>query len=108
MTAPPGLAPTTAAVSASVSERHEGIPTLTTHKARLNFMVDTCGLTYPEAHKVIRAFEKDCADARRIGNDTARSDDDFIGWLMSQGPGPRAGVPNWAKKIRSPRGQEAR
>lgn len=104
MTAPPGLAP----LPTLSGERITAGSDLTTRNGQRRFLCAELGVDQRQARLLIVAYERDIADAVRIGNDTARSDGDFIGWLMSQGPGPRAGVPNWAKKIRSPRGQEAR
>lgn len=59
---PPGTTPTTEAVSASESERCEGVPDLSTMKARMNYLVDELGVTQIQAHKLIRAYELDERD----------------------------------------------
>lgn len=47
------------------------------------------GITGAQAHRLFVAYERDIADAHRIGNTTARSDASFLSWLMSQAPGNR-------------------
>jgi hypothetical protein len=58
----------------------------------MRFLVAELGITRPQAHRLIRAYELDMRDAaniERIGNDTGRSDSDFLDWLMRQAPGGR-------------------
>lgn len=47
------------------------------------------GVTGPQARALYIAYERDVADALRIGNDTNRSDASFIDWLMRQAPAQR-------------------
>ncbi|NYD39949.1 hypothetical protein [Nocardioides panaciterrulae] len=47
------------------------------------------GVTGAQAHALYVAYERDVADAMRIGNDTGRSDLTFIDWLMRQAPSQR-------------------
>lgn len=51
--------------------------------------IDRLGLTRNEARRLVAAYQRDLADARRIGNSTRRSDADFIDWLMRQSPAQR-------------------
>lgn len=61
------------------------------------------GITGPQAHALFAAYQRDVADAVRVGNKTSRSDADFIAWLMEQVPGGRkprvrrfgVGDPGW-------------
>lgn len=109
MTAPPGLEPITQAVSASESERCEGASDLSTMKAKMLFLVDELGCTHIQAHHYIRGYERDCEDAIRVGNDTGRSDVDFLAYLMRELPlGLTHGIDAQSRAIRVPRGQEAR
>lgn len=45
-------------------------------------------ITGAQANRLYSAYLADVADAQRIGNDTARSDEEFLSWLMRQAPGP--------------------
>ena len=62
---------------------------LTTKRGQEGYLVDRLGLTRNEARRLIAAYQRDVADARRIGNSTRRSDADFIDWLMRQSPAQR-------------------
>ena len=62
---------------------------LSTKSGQERYLVRELGLTYPQAKHLIAAYERDLADAVRIGNDTGRSDFAFIDWLMRQAPGGR-------------------
>lgn len=55
----------------------------------MSFLRTELGITGAQAHALFVAYERDVADARRIGNDTERSDLEFIDWLMRQAPGGR-------------------
>lgn len=62
---------------------------LTTRTKQMRFLVAELGITRPQAHALLRAYAADQSDAARIGNDTGRSDLDFLAWLMTQQPGGR-------------------
>lgn len=47
------------------------------------------GITGAQAHALYAAYARDVADAIRIGNNTPRSDSDFLDWLMRQSPAER-------------------
>lgn len=59
---------------------------LTTRNGQRRYLCRELGISQPEARLLIRAYEQDVADAIRIGNDTRRSDADFLDWLMRQAP----------------------
>lgn len=63
---------------------------LATKSGQERYLVRELGVTYPQAKALIRAFEADRADVARIGNDTGRSDADFLSWLMRQSPSQRS------------------
>lgn len=88
MTAPPGLAPATEPRVEQISA--ERITDLSTRTKQMRFLVAELGVTRPQAHRLIKAYEadlRDAADVERIGNDSGRSDTDFMSWLMAQTPG---------------------
>lgn len=84
---PPGLTATTESPGEQITG--ERVTDLSTKSGQERHLVDGLGMTYPQAKAMLRAYERDLADAHRIGNTTARSDASFIGWLMSQAPGHR-------------------
>ena len=61
---------------------------LATRTQQMRYLVAQLGVTRPQAHALIKAYEADLAAAQRIGNDTGRSDEEFLAWLMRQAPGP--------------------
>ena len=62
---------------------------LETRNGQRRYLCAELGIGQREARLMIAAYEADVADAQRIGNDTARSDEEFIDWLMRQAPGGR-------------------
>lgn len=91
MTAPPGLAPTTEPRVEQISAERD--TDLSTRTQQMRFLVAELGITRPQAHRLIKAYEADLRDeanAARIGNDTGRSDLAFIDWVMRQAPGQRS------------------
>lgn len=62
---------------------------LTTRTQQMRYLVAELGITRPQAHALLRAYAADQSDAARIGNDTGRSDLDFLDWLLRQAPGGR-------------------
>lgn len=85
MTAPPGHEPTTEPRVEQISAERD--TDLSTRTKQMRHLVQTCGVTRPQAHALIKAYEADLADARRIGNTGRRSDLDFLAWLMTVKPG---------------------
>lgn len=83
---PPVLTDTTEPRVEQISAARE--TDLATRTQQMRYLVCTLGITRPQAHALIKAYEADLAAAERIGNDTARSDAAFIDWLMRQAPGP--------------------
>lgn len=69
----------------------EGDTGPSSQRKRLRLVVDVLGVTRCEAKARLAAYEREraLANARRIGNDTHRSDADFIHWLMRQAPTSR-------------------
>lgn len=63
---------------------------LTTTNGQKAYLMSGLGLTRPQAARMLKAYAADVADAVRVGNDTHRSDADFLQWLMSQAPGGRS------------------
>lgn len=61
---------------------------LETRNGQRRYLCAELGIGQREARLMIAAYEADVADAQRIGNDTARSDEEFLAWLMRQAPGP--------------------
>lgn len=65
---------------------------LSTKSSQERYLVHELGISYPQAKRLIRAYEldqRDAANVARIGNDTHRSDSAFIDWLMRQAPSTR-------------------
>ena len=104
MPSPPGLAPTTepslgvtkrarvtdlAAKSEYVAFCRERGMEPDSNRANKAWLMDRCGFTGSQAKATIEAYLLDCADADRLGNDTGRSDEAFLDWLMRQAPGGR-------------------
>jgi len=90
MTAPPGLAPYTEPRVEQISA--ERVTDLSTRTQQMRFLVAELGITRSQAHRLLKAYEADLrdeAEVERIGNDTGRSDLDFLDWLMRQSPGGR-------------------
>lgn len=74
----------------------ERVTDLSTRTQQMRYLVQELGVTRPQAHALLKAYEKDLTDVVRIGNDTQRSDDAFIDWLMRQVPGGRKpSVASW-------------
>lgn len=91
MTAPPGLAPAPEPRVEQISA--ERVTDLSTRTKQMRFLVAELGITRQQAHRLIKAYEADLRDeanTERIGNDTGRSDVDFLDWLMRQSPGQRS------------------
>ncbi len=84
---PPGSTATTARPVAHTSG--ERVTDLSTKSGQERYLVDELGVTYPQAKALLTAYAADLADADRLGNDTGRSDSDFLDWLMRQSPGQR-------------------
>lgn len=84
---PPGLmqAPIRSTLS---GERITAGHDLESQNGQRRYLCGELGITQREARVLIKAYAADLADALRIGNDTARSDAGFLGWLMRQAPGP--------------------
>lgn len=82
MTAPPGLAPTT---EPGVEHINTASTTeLATRKQQMRFLVAELGITRPQAHRLIKAYELDLRDAR---NRDAREfvAEEFGPWLRRRG-----------------------
>ena len=84
---PPGLTATTERPGVHITG--ERVTDLSTKSGRERYLVDSLGLTYPQAKRLLAAYAADLADADRLGNDTGRSDADFLDWLLRQAPGGR-------------------
>lgn len=69
--------------------RQVGETAPTSKRKALSFLRTELGITGAQAHALFVAYERDVADALRVGNDTERSDADFIDWLRRQAPGGR-------------------
>lgn len=69
--------------------RQEGDTAPSSKREALRWLRAELGITGAQAHALYAAYERDLADALRIGNDTGRSDFAFIDWLMRQAPGGR-------------------
>lgn len=93
MSAPPGLAP----IAESLPDMQAGGRTAPTSKREaLRHLRTELHVTGAQAHALFVAYERDVADARRIGNDSGRSDAAFVDWLMRQAPSQRArSVRHW-------------
>ncbi len=87
MTAPPGTARTSEPLPGN--QAGEGNRPLTSKREAFRLLRAELGITGAQAHALFVAYERDVADARRIGNDTSRSDHAFIDWLMRQAPSLR-------------------
>lgn len=63
---------------------------LATRTQQMRYLVCTLGVTRPQAHALIKAYEADVAAAKRIGNSSpSLSDHAYLDRLMRQAPGPR-------------------
>ena len=86
---PPALATTEPRVEHISAESDTALSTRT---QQMRFLVAELGITRQQAHRLIKAYEadlRDAANADRLGNDTGRSDADFLDWLLRQAPGGR-------------------
>lgn len=61
----------------------------TTKREAIRILRADLGITGAQANALYNAYRADVADAVRIGNDTHRSDTDFLAWLMEQAPAAR-------------------
>lgn len=86
MTSPPGIA---RVAEPSAGYSRDRIPDLSTKQGQKRYLMDGLGVSGPQAKALVKAYERDVADARRVGNDTDRSDASFIDWLMRQSPSQR-------------------
>lgn len=84
---PPGLAAITEPPGEQITGEREA--DLSTKSGQERYLVHELGVTYPQAKALLKAYAADLADADRLGNDTGRSDADFLDWLMRQSPGER-------------------
>lgn len=84
---PPGH---TATIHPPFGERITGTrPDLSTRNLQLAYLVTQLGVTRRQAQHLVRAYEQECAAARRIGNRTPDlSDAQYLAKLMRQAPGP--------------------
>lgn len=82
------MSPPVATLSTPSGERITAGHDLETRNGQRRYLCAELGIGQREARLMIAAYEADVADALRIGNDTARSDADFLDWLMRQAPGP--------------------
>lgn len=87
MRPPPGLAPITE--TAAGHDRQVTASEVTSKREAFRVLRAELGVTGAQAHALFVAYERDVADARRVGNDTARSDASFLAWLMEQAPSQR-------------------
>lgn len=81
---------------------------LSTRNGQRRYLCDHLGIDQRQARLLIAAYEQDVADALRIGNDTERSDFEFMRWLMEERPlgltphrktpAARVGDPAWPLK----------
>lgn len=62
---------------------------LSTRNGQRRYLCEGLGISQQQARLLLKAYAADVADAVRVGNDTHRSDADFLSWLMSQAPGGR-------------------
>ncbi|WP_235738953.1 hypothetical protein [Nocardioides alcanivorans] len=85
MTAPPGTLDRPTLSGERITAGHD----LETRNGQRRFLCAELRIDQREARRLIAAYEADIADAVRIGNDTARSDFDFLDWLIRQAPGPK-------------------
>lgn len=82
------MSPPTALGNTLSGERITAGHDLESRNGQRRYLCAELGIGQREARLMIAAFEADVADAKRIGNDTGRSDTAFLAWLMSQAPGP--------------------
>lgn len=82
----PGIAP---AAESLPDNRQVGVTAPTSKREAFRTLRDQLGITGAQAHALFKAYERDVADALRVGNDTGRSDAAFIDWLMRQAPSDR-------------------
>lgn len=85
MTSPPD----TSTISTPSGERITAGHDLETRNGQRRYLCAHLGVDQRQARLLIKAYEADLADARRIGNTGRRSDLDFLAWLMRQAPGPK-------------------
>lgn len=84
---PPGVTATTERPGVHITGVR--VTDLTSQTSRERYLVAELGVTYPQAKALIRAYEVEVSHAARIGNDSGRSDADFLDWLLRQAPGGR-------------------
>ena len=84
---PPGHTATTEPLS-GVTTRLAGItePATPAKQWCIRYLMRECGFTGTQANRMFAAYAASIATAERIGNDTGRSDEAFIDWLMRQAP----------------------
>lgn len=87
MSAPPGLIARTELSGEHITEGRAA--DLSTRNGQRRYLCAELGVGQREARLLIAAYERDVADAQRIGNDAARSDASFLDWLMRQAPTER-------------------
>lgn len=87
MTAPPGIARTAEPLP---GYQAGGRTAPTPKREAIRYLRAELGITGAQAHALVIAYERDVADAVRVGNCTSRSDASFIDWLMRQSPSQRA------------------
>ena len=68
--------------------RQVGVSAPTSKREAIRLLRADLGITGAQANRLYSAYLVDVADAQRIGNDTGRSDEEFLAWLMRQAPGP--------------------
>ena len=119
MTEPPGLDPTTPLFGEHITDARDS--DLGTRNAQLRFLMAELGWKRSDCMRLIKAYEADLAaeqERRRVeylatADNAARRDagvHSFRDWLalMSYDTGRDHHAPGWARKIRMPRGVEAR
>lgn len=85
---PPGH---TATTETAAGHNRQVIDTAITPKREaIRLLRADLGITGAQANRLYSAYLADLADAVRIGNDTGRSDEAFIDWLLRQPPVPLA------------------
>ena len=88
---PPGHTATTEPLS-GVTTRLAGTtePATPAKQWCIRYLMQECGFTGTQANRMFAAYAASIATAERIGNDTGRSDEAFIDWLLRQPPVPLA------------------
>lgn len=62
---------------------------LTSKREAIDYLRAQLNITGVQANRLYSAYQRDLADAIRIGNNTRPDDTDFIAWLMQQTPSAR-------------------